>query len=225
MLQAEREDVEKVDNIEREKQRRVMGKEMAKTREEMEKEQRKREAYLRRKEKEDARKERERIRAELAKDKAERAANKGKLNSRLGVDGYNPSAIKYDVGPDGKALESSRPAKEAKFDTRSATIKVDDCIKKVSAYRAGGDGGKCLKILLAYVKNVCESDDEKFRTINMHNKAYVGRVKPFIGAKSLLLAVGFAPNEGNDALVLSTEADMELLKSTKSKLEAAVASY
>merc|ERR1712232_1361815 len=90
---AQREEAEKVDHIEREKQRRFMGKEMKKTREEMEIKQRKNEAYLRKKEKIEARKERERIRAELTKDKAERAANKGKLHTRLGVDGYNPSAI------------------------------------------------------------------------------------------------------------------------------------
>lgn len=202
-----------------------MGKEMLKTKEEMDRDLRKREAYLRKKEKEDARKERERIRAELAKDKAERVANKGKLQSRLGVDGYNPSAIQYEVGPDGKPLELNRPMKEAKIDNKSAGAKVDDCIKKVSAYRAGGDGGKCLKILLAYVKNVSEQDDDKFKTINMHNKAYIGRVKPFIGAKALLLAVGFAPTESKDALVLSPDIDKELLKETKVKLETALASY
>ncbi len=226
---AEREECEKKDNVTREKQRRFMGKEIAKTREEMEIEKRKRDAYLRKKQKEEARKERERIRAELAKDKAERAANKGKLNSRLGVDGYNPSAIQYEVGPDGKPIRSSEgdgtKAKVAKIDSRSASVKVDDCIKKISSYRAGGDGGKCLKILLAYVKNVADSDEEKFKTINMTNKAYVGRVKPFVGAKALLLAVGFSPNDSNDALKLSPDANKGLLIETKAKLEKALASY
>merc|ERR1712232_551436 len=45
------EEAEKVDHIEREKQRRFMGKEMKKTREEMEIKQRKNEAYLRKKKK------------------------------------------------------------------------------------------------------------------------------------------------------------------------------
>jgi len=226
---AEREECEKKDNTAREKQRRFMGKEMANTREEMEIEKRKHDAYLRKKEKEEARKERERIRAELAKDKAERAANKGKLNSRLGVDGYNPSAIQYEVGPDGKPIQSSEgdsiKAKVAKIDSRSASVKVDDCIKKISSYRAGGDGGKCLKIMLTYVKNVADSDEEKFKTINMANKAYVGRVKPFVGAKALLLVVGFSPNDSNDALKLSPDANKGLLIETKAKLEKALASY
>ena len=201
-----------------------MGQEMKKTREEMEIKQRKNEAYLRKKEKIEARKERERIRAELAKDKAERAANKGKLHTRLGVDGYNPSAIQYNVGPDGKPLDEASSEKVSKVENKSTAKKIDDCIKKVSAYRAGGDGGRCLKVLLAYVRNVADSDDEKFRTINMKNKAYIGRIKPFIGAKTLLLSVGFAPNESNDALII-TEPDKTLLSETKAKLEAALATY
>eukprot|EP00814_Leptocylindrus_danicus_P001193 CAMPEP_0116008718 /NCGR_PEP_ID=MMETSP0321-20121206/3021_1 /TAXON_ID=163516 /ORGANISM="Leptocylindrus danicus var. danicus, Strain B650" /LENGTH=528 /DNA_ID=CAMNT_0003477577 /DNA_START=100 /DNA_END=1686 /DNA_ORIENTATION=- len=225
---AEREEMEKVDNVAREKQRRFMGKEMAKTREEMEIEKRKRDALMRKREKEAARKERERIRAELAKDKAERAANKGKLGSRLGVDGYNPSAIQYSVGPDGKPLQEAadeKSPKVQKVDNRSTGVKVDECIKKISAYRAGGDGGKCLKILLAYVKNVAEKDEEKFKTINMQNKVYIGKVKPFLGAKALLLAVGFSPTDGNDALILSPDASKDVLSETKAKLEAALAAY
>lgn len=228
ICQAEREESEKVDNVEQEKQRRSMGKEMGKTREQMDIEKRKRDALLRKREKDSARRERERIRAELAKDKAERAANKGRLGSRLGVDGYNPSAIQYGVGPDGKPVREAvdeKSPKVQKVDSRSAGVKVDDCIKKISAYRAGGDGGKCLKILLAYVKNVAEKDDEKFKTINMQNKTYVGKVKPFLGSKSLLLAVGFSPNDGNDSLILSPDASKDLLKETKAKLEVAFAAY
>jgi len=194
----------------------------------MEIEKRKRDALMRKREKEAARKERERIRAELAKDKAERAANKGKLGSRLGVDGYNPSAIQYSVGPDGKPLQEAadeKSPKVQKVDNRSTGVKVDECIKKISAYRAGGDGGKCLKILLAYVKNVAEKDEEKFKTINMQNKVYIGKVKPFLGAKALLLAVGFSPNDGNDALILSPDASKDVLNETKAKLEAALAAY
>lgn len=66
---------------------------MAKTREQMDAETRKRTAMLKKKEKEAALRERQRIRAELEKDKRERAANKGKLSSKLGIDGYNPDAI------------------------------------------------------------------------------------------------------------------------------------
>lgn len=218
---AERENAEKEDEKEREKQRRFMGKEMAKTREQVEAEQRKRDAMLRRREKEDARRERERIRAELAKDKAERQANKGKLSSKLGVDGYNPDAIQYDFNPDGADAHHHH---EKKLHVNSA--KIDDYIKKVSAYRAAGDGGNCLKVLIAYVSNVVKNPDEpKYKSINMENKAYKAKVKPFVGAKALLEAVGFLPNDAGDALVLRDDADVKLMSDTVAKLEAAHAAY
>ena len=218
---AEREEEEKKQNIQSEKQRRFMGQEMAKTREEMEREQRKRDAMLRKKEKEAAKRERERLRAELAKDKLERQANKGKLKTALGADGYNPSAIQYDVGGAGDGT-SPAPAKKFKADPQ----KIDEYIKKVSSYRAGGDGQKCLKILLAYVGNVVDKpDEEKFRTINMENKAFKTKVKPFLGAKALLVAVGFKQTEAGDALILKEDADRDTLKETKEKLEKAYASY
>ena len=218
---AEREEEEKKQNIQSEKARRFMGQEMAKTREEMEREQRKRDAMLRKKEKEAAKRERERLRAELAKDKLERQANKGKLKTALGADGYNPSAIQYDVGGAGDGT-SPAPAKKFKADPQ----KIDEYIKKVSSYRAGGDGQKCLKILLAYVGNVVDKpDEEKFRTINMENKAFKTKVKPFLGAKALLVAVGFKQTEAGDALILKEDADRDTLKETKEKLEKAYASY
>ena len=220
----EREEAEKVDEIEREKQRRFMAKEMTKTREQLEMEQRKREAMLRKKEKEDFKKERARIRAELARDKAERAAQGGKLSSKLGVEGYHPDGIQYDLEEEGEQEQSSTPQKKkAKADVK----KIDDYIEKVSSYKAGGDGGKCLKVLKAYVGNVVDNpDEEKFKTINMENKAFKTKVKPFVGAKSLLLAVGFAQPEGKtDALVLRDDADRQVLADTKAKLEAALVKY
>jgi len=222
---AERLEQERKDNIEREKQRRLMGQEISKTREQLEIEQRKREAYMKKKEKMDAKHERERIRAELEKDKLERLANKGKLKGKLGVDGYNPDAIQYDIGveqvKEHDEVSSASPPKTI----RKSTMKVDECIAKVSAYRAGGDGEKCLKVLLAYVKNVVESDDAKFRTINMENKVFKSRVKPFIGAKQLLLAVGFLPDERNEMLHLQADANPATLEETKQKLERAIANY
>jgi UBX domain-containing protein 1/4 len=221
---AEREESEKVDEVEREKQRRFMGKEMTKTREQMEQEVRKRETQLRRREKQAFEKERDRIRAELAKDKAERIANKGKLSSRLGVDGYNPDGIQYDLEEKETADGSENAAKKAKPGISSA--KIDEYIKKVASYRAGGDGGTCLKILKTYIGNVVDNpDEEKFRTINMENKAYKGKVKPFVGSKQLLMAVGFKQNKAGDALVLQEDLDRQLLVDTKAKLEAAFAAY
>jgi len=51
----------------------------------------------------DAAKERLRLRAEIAADKERRRANNGVLPSVLGVDGYNPSIIQYDVPVTGTA--------------------------------------------------------------------------------------------------------------------------
>ena len=217
---AEREEAEKVDEVERERQRRFMGKEVAKTKEQLDMEQRKRDAHVRKREKEEEKRERERIRAELEKDKAERRANKGKLQSTLGVEGYNPSAIQYDDRTE--TIGQSKP-KKAKADPG----KIDEYIKKVSSYRAGGDGEKCLKILKAYIGNVADNpDEEKFKTINMENKVFKTRVKPFIGGKQLLFAVGFSPKEGDTTtLELSPDADLELLKETKEKLDKALAAF
>lgn len=220
---AEREDTEKKDELEREKQRRFMGKEMIKTQEQMQIEKRKRDAALRKKEKDDAKKERERIRHELAKDKAERMANKGKLSSKLGIDGYNPDGIQYEVDDGGADSAAQQQQKAAKASANAG--KIDEYIKKISSYRAGGDGGKCLKILLAYVGNVADKDDEKFKTINMENKIYKTKVKPFIGAKFLLLAVGFEQNSEGNTLTLKEDADKELLKATKIKLQVAFEKY
>ena len=226
---AEREAAEQVDEVEREKQRRLMGANMQMTKEQHEAEQRKRDAYLRQKEKQSYAKERARIKAELEKDKLERMANKGKLKSKLGVEGYHPDAIQYDVDPmtaasgTAAAAGASPEHKKAKVDPG----KIDEYITKVSSYRAGGDGGKCLKVLLAYVGNVVDQPDEaKFRSINMDNKVFKTKVKPFVGAKLLLLAVGFHQAEkSQDALVLSDDADKTLLADTKAKLQAALERY
>lgn len=219
----EREEAEKVDHVEQEKQRRFMGKEMIKTKEQMDMEQRKREVAARKREKFDQKRERERIRAELEKDKMERRANKGKLKSALGVDGYNPSAIQYDQSTEG---EEEPPAQKHKK-SHPEVAKVDDYIKNISSYRAGGDGGKCLKILKAYVGNVADNPgEEKFKKINMDNKAFKTKVKPFIGAKSLLLAIGFASSESDPThLVLKEDADIQVIKDTKAKLEAAFVAF
>ena len=215
----EREQAEKVDDVDREKQRRFMGKEMNKTREEMDREARKREARQRKKEKEDQKKERARIRAELEKDKAERRSHKGKLTSKLGVDGYHPDGIQYGQDTD----ETKAPAPKK---TKASVAKIDEYIAKVSGYRAGGDGGKCLKILFAYVRNVVDKPDEdKFKKIKTDNNAFKTKVKPFVGAKNLLMAVGFVPDNSGEFLILKEDADREVLAETRAKLEAAYSAY
>ena len=141
LLKAKREqrmEEEKAHNKASEKQRRFMGKEMAKTREEMEKGERKRIVSQRKREKDAEKRERERIRAELAKDKLERQANGGKLKSNLGVDGYNPSAIQYDDGTvpssasgEGGSAEGNSQNKKPKIDNRSFATKIDAHIDKI----------------------------------------------------------------------------------------------
>jgi thiol-disulfide isomerase/thioredoxin len=131
---AEREETEKVDEVKNEIERRSAGKEMKKTREQLDIEQRKRDAMLRKREKDSQARERVRIRAQLANDKAERLANKGKLSSRLGVDGYNPDAIQYDLGDKEDEQPPSNKPKKAPADAS----KIDDYIKTVSGYKAGG---------------------------------------------------------------------------------------
>lgn len=199
-----------------------MGQQMAKTKEEMARQAMARDAKQRRMEKIAFKNERARIKAEIEKDKAERRAHKGKMQSKLGIEGYNPDAIQYDVEQD----EEQKPDAPVKKKAKASVAKIDEYIKKVASYRAGGDGGKCLKILLAYIKNVVEKPDEdKFKHINMENKAYKAKVKPFIGAKSLLLAVGFSTNDSNTGLDLDEHADRDVLRQTKEKLESALASY
>lgn len=235
----EREEEEKKDAIEKEKQRRNNAKEMTQTKEQYEIEQRKREAYLRKKEKQAFQKERARIQAELAKDKAERQANKGKLKTKLGVEGYHPDAIQYDVdatmatkdhaaGSGDMDSDNNTALEHKKKQVKTVDVnKIDEYIGKVASYRAGGDGGKCLKVLKAYVSNVVDHpEDEKFRSINMDNKVFKTRVKPLIGGKQLLMAIGFQQHhEGQDVLVLTDTPDRQLLADTKDKLEAAIVKY
>ena len=227
---AEREVKEKDEEVVREKQRREMGQQMAKTREQMEIDERKRMAHSHKREKENAIKERARIRAELEKDKRERMANKGKLSSKLGVDGYNPDAIQYDVpsgggGGGGESKEDGDgvPKKKA---AAPSVAKMDEYVAKVASYRAGGDGGNCLKILKAYIGNITKNpDDVKYRKINMENKAYKTKVKPFLGAKNLLLCVGFVPTKDGTGMELAEDADMDVLKMAEEKVDAAYEKY
>lgn len=56
--------------------------------------------------------------------------------------------------------------------------------------------------------------------------AFKTKIKPFLGAKHLLLAVGFAPSESDSTqLVLKEDASQQVLKDTKVKLEKALAAF
>ena len=143
---------EKVDNIQQEKQRRTMGKEMAATREQMEKEKRLRDFALMKKEKQAQKLERERLRAEIAKDKAERKARGGTLNSVLGKDGYNPSGMSAQISGEleaadrseegGEGASSSSAAPPAKSSGATNEGAVDQAIEAISRYKVNA---RCLR--------------------------------------------------------------------------------
>lgn len=236
---AERNEVEKVQTVDREKARRTMGKEMTATREKMEADKRAREYKALRKEKEDAKRERERLRAELAKDKAERKSRGGKLAGRLSADGYNPAGLSASMAKDFDAQDRAAAAAaadapaDAKPTAPAAPLGapreevVDRAIASINQYRVGGDGGKCLKILLAYTTNLAKDpDDERFRHIKLDNNAFKSKVAPLRGGVSLLKAVGFVKNDDAGVLEIAREAvDVAFVEATKMKLSAAYQSY
>lgn len=117
---ADRAKQERAEEIKREKERRERGQKMDETLEERQRLMRKREAEKAKREKEEQAKERLRLRAEIAADKERRRANNGVLPSVLGVDGYNPSIIQYDVPADKAESKATVPAKRTSEPSPSA---------------------------------------------------------------------------------------------------------
>lgn len=222
---AEREEAEKAAELERERQRREMGKKISQTSQELEAMQRKREAEKAKREKEEAKRERERLRAEIARDKAERRAHGGKLASKLGVEGYNPSALQYDATEEAQQVEER---KQPTIDDKPAEEQVTWSIERMARYRVAGDGGVALRTVRKLIDNIVTNpSEEKFRSINMENKALKQRVFALVGGLQILKAVGFQPApEEQTRLVLSLEnTDMALLTQTRAKLDAAIEVY
>mmetsp|Transcript_18055 Transcript_18055/g.68466 ORF Transcript_18055/g.68466 Transcript_18055/m.68466 type:complete len:531 (-) Transcript_18055:96-1688(-) len=228
---AERAQEEKAGEISREATRRQQGKETLMRREEMERMARIREAEKIKKEKAEARVERQRILAELERDKRERMANNGKLGSRLGVEGYKPSGVQYDAeGNEAEAEARPAPTPQALAATVSpadAPQVMDQCIESMSQYRAGGDGGKALDILMKIIRKIVENPGvEKFERLNMDGKAYRSKIKPFVGGQKFMIAAGFAKksDESGNHMVLENRDD-ELLQTALQKLEAGLQRY
>ncbi|CAM9145971.1 unnamed protein product [Scytosiphon promiscuus] len=235
---AARGEEEKVDHVKREKARRTMGKEAAKTKEEMQAIARKNEAARLRREKQAFEQERARLKAEIAKDKAERKARGGKLSSKLSVEGYKPAAAQGVYGgpsaagnpsggaaaPEGAAA-AAEPEKPAAAQPENSEEKMVKAVDILARQTVAGLGGTAMKTCLAYIKNALNKpEEEKFRSINLDNNAYKNRVSTCIGGTALLKAVGFVKEESR--LFMSLEArDEALLTSAKEKLEAALASY
>ncbi|CAM9164716.1 unnamed protein product [Hapterophycus canaliculatus] len=234
---AARGEEEKVDHVKREKARRTMGKEAAKTKEEMQAIARKNEVARLRKEKQAFEQERARLKAEIAKDKAERKARGGKLSTKLGVDGYKPAAAQGVYGgssaagsPAGGAAAPDTPPdavvpEPAAAKPENSEEKMMKAVDMLARQTVAGLGGTAMKTCMAYIKNALNKpEEEKFRSINLDNNAYKNRVATCIGGTALLKAVGFV-KEGS-RLFMSMEArDEALLTNAKEKLEAALASY
>jgi hypothetical protein len=202
-------------------------KKSAETREQIEKEARLIESKLLIKKKhKEFMKERARIKAEIKKDRLEFKTLQLKSNFEPMVDRYNPDGNHAKVNTN--VATRRHPHEPVRKKKKGDVSKIDEYIQKISSYKAGGYGGKCLKILLTYITNIVDKPfEKKYRQINMDNKIFKSKVKPFVGAKMLLLAVGFSPDmdERNTALVLVDNANVNVLEQTKEKLERAYASY
>lgn len=242
-VKKEREAKEAAEALQREKERRNRGQNLGETEEERNRMQRKREAAKKKKEKEDAIKERARLRAEIARDKELRKANNGVIPSKLGVEGYNPSAVQYDkketrkdetgVNSAPAKSSSSVPSQQKKpkvaqsaEDVKSDPIKViDTAVAAILRYRTGGDGGQALKLLHLLLRNVLNNPtEEKYRSINLEGKAYKGKLAHLVGPSALLKAVGFRLNETEDKLILP-QGEGDLIGEAVKKIAAAEEQY
>ena len=227
---AEREEVEKVQDVDAEKKRREQGQESIKTKEQLEKVKRLREIDSIKREKDAKKSERERLRAEIAKDKAERRARGGKLAGKLGVDGYAPSIDQNDSRRNDGVPEEEAEAPKIKIAKKDLTPveQVDKAISTIQKYKAAGDGGTCLKTLGAYLQNALTKGDQdvKFRKIPLDNAAFKKRVSGLVGGIALLRAVGFTKDDKHLELTLAArDANRALLEATLVKLGAAHTAY
>lgn len=80
----------------------------------------------------------------MEKDKLERRANKGKLQSKLGVEGYNPSAPQYDV-PDATALAIAASHHHSASAEKSPSEQVDAAVHKLRQYKVASSGGELMR--------------------------------------------------------------------------------
>ena len=91
-----------------------------------------------------------------------------------------------------------------------------------------GDGGACLKTLGAYVGNLLDHpDEEKFRSINGANAAFLTKVGNLDGGVAVLAAVGFARGPETQ-LVMSADAlaaNHKLLVATRKRLAQALETF
>jgi len=238
----EREVESKKHEIQAEKERRSRGQLMEETLEERQRLARKREADRLKREKDDSKRERERLKQEIERDKELRRRNKGVIPSVLGVDGYNPSIIQYDVEntnplppSQSKAAPAAAPVPVVqKPPASSSSVKksvdppnpaqIDTFIATISKYRTANDGGNALKLLSTFLQNIVSNPtEEKYRSINTESNAFKSKLTPLVGPVSLLRAVGF---EKTDDGKLVFKGDINgLLTETASKVKRAEEAY
>ena len=89
-------------------------------------------------EKEDFERERARLKEEIARDKAERKARGGKLSTKLGVDGYNPSAPQGTYGGASGAQSQGRGEATQGAVQGDGAAKVQYIAVHLRRVRAGG---------------------------------------------------------------------------------------
>lgn len=241
---AEREKSEKAEEIKREKERRARGQDITETQEQRDKMMRKRENEKIKKEKEDAKREKAKLLAQIEMDKEVRRQNKGKLHSALGVEGYNPSVMnmndnKLDVSNiESNTSSISVVAKQeeeiikkttSSLKMSNATIvdpeaQIDSGIQTIMRYRAGGDGGNALKLMILFIKNLVENpDEEKYRSINVESNAFKTKLAGLKGPMTIFKCLGFELNTDDGKLIISES--NPLCQSTLVKLNKAAETY
>eukprot|EP00516_Mucochytrium_quahogii_P010542 CAMPEP_0203765834 /NCGR_PEP_ID=MMETSP0099_2-20121227/83_1 /ASSEMBLY_ACC=CAM_ASM_000209 /TAXON_ID=96639 /ORGANISM=" , Strain NY0313808BC1" /LENGTH=346 /DNA_ID=CAMNT_0050662119 /DNA_START=830 /DNA_END=1872 /DNA_ORIENTATION=+ len=198
----EREETEKKTALEQEKQRRKGGQQMAQIREEHEA------CNVNGSMKPEKR--RERLRKEVAKDKAERAAENAR---RKGEPAEKVRKIYHDTY-ENALNKGTAPKGPGKSVPTSFQGKIDEAIKDLQSYRAGGDGERALTTLKKMLTNIqANPQEDKYRQINLQNAAFKKRVSSLRGGVALLKTCGFVKNVQEEKLQLAEEdLNMESIK-------------
>ena len=107
--------------------------------------------------------------------------------------------------------------------SRTAREKVDAAVKQIRASAFDIDAKVTVLTLMKMTRNVLvtPSFDEKKRTVRVNNQAFHAKVGRVRGGLDFLLAIGFAPTDGNQRFVLSPEReDKEALYEAMTRLNA-----
>jgi len=107
---------------------------------------------------------------------------------------------------------------------KSVETRLDEAMKQLKGYRAGGEGLRAMKMLRLIVDNALtkgmpasadggeeagdDGDHLKYRGVNTQSKAFEHRVQAFKGGLQTLLAAGFSRSE-QDFHKLQCDPDQE----------------